>query len=464
MSVPNIVNVEKFEILPSNQPANNTYSFHEGNPIITITIPSQAKYLRPQSLRINGTLRINNSDRTICNNNACSSLAQSDIRLNSRVGVHSVFQNVVLSSEATNQSLEAIRQYGRMVSCILSSTHSEQDLMSEKSNVAVMNGLDDASGNLVNNEVRFSIPLYCGMLQSGESIPLSQNGINGLNIQLELASDQQVLKGSTAFPQQNVAGTPLGVSAQSGSFYQLKDISVSGDLLVPDDAGQQKLSVSGSGQFQYNSYSSLYSVINSNDSTQTYNLSSSQVLSVFHTFLPVSFSNNYNEDAFENGELLNTNGAGTVYDSPTILKKVSFSRGGVKLGLDYEIDCENNSLEGLPESQVMMNYLNAFQDFSASSRMINNRQLLGYGGKELKPYNDVMTKERAVGIDNDVKRNFGIGLAMDRVSDVGMSFKGQSYATRIVSNLDGKSPNAVFTFVLSKNTLQYSPNGIMISS
>ena len=53
---------------------------------------------------------------------------------------------------------------------------------------------------------------------------------------------------------------------------------------------------------------------------------------------------------------------------------------------------------------------------------------------------------------------------MDRVSDVGVSFKGQSYATRIVSDLDGKSPNAVYTFVLAKNTLQYSPNGIMVMS
>ena len=296
------------------------------------------------------------------------------------------------------------------------------------------------------------------MLQGGNPIPLSMNGVNGLKVQLELASDQQVLKGSTAVP-------ATDVSAGNGAFYQLKDVSISGDLLVPDEKGQQSLSVSGSGSFQYNSYSSLYSVINSNDSTQTYNLASSQVLSVFHTFLPVSASNNYATDGFENGKLRLTDAGGTTYNADAILKKVSFSRGGVKLGLDYEIDVEQNSNQGLPETQVMMNYLNAFQDFSASSRMLNNRQLLGYGGKELKPFNDVMTKARAVGVDNDSgKRNFGIGLAMDRVSDVGMSFKGQSYATRIQSNLDGKSPNAVFTFVLSKNVLQYSPNGIMISS
>ncbi len=452
MSSPNIVNVEKFEILPSNQPANNTYSFRGGNPIIELTIPAQAKFLRPSSVRINGVLRVNRANGDIVNNNDAKGGGANVVELNGRVGVHSCFQNVVLSSEATNQSLEAIRQYGRLVSCILSSTHSEQDFMSEKSNVANMNGLKDATGNLVNNEVHFSIPLYCGMLQGGNPIPLSMNGINGLKLKLELASDQQVLSGANA-------------GDNAGAFYQLKDISVSGDLLVPDDKGQAQLSVAGSGAFQYNSYSSLYSVINSNDSTQTYNLANSQVLSVFHTFLPVSHANNYAHDGFTNNALRNTDGTGTNYNADATLKKVSFSRGGVKLGLDYEVDVENNSTEGLPEVQVLQQYLNAFQDYSNLSRMINNKQLLSYGGKDKVPYKDVLTFARQEGQDSDAgARNFGIGLAMDRVSDMGMSFKGQSYATRIVSNLDGKSPNAIYSFVLAKNTLQYSPNGIMVNT
>ncbi len=450
--MPNIVSVEKFEVLPSNQPANNTYSFRGGNPIITISIPAQAKYLRPSSVRINGTLRLNTSAGVLPDNGNLKAGGAVDIGLSSRVGVHSVFQNIVLSSEATNQSLEAIRQYGRLVSTILSSTHTPQDFMTEKSCVAVLNSLEQASKNLVNNEIRFSIPLYAGLLQGGNPIPLSQNGVNGLRVQLELASDQQVLSGANA-------------GDAAGAFYQLSNISLSGDLLVPDDAGVQQLSVAGSGGFQYNSWSSLYSVINSSDSTQTYNLASSQVLSVVHTFLPVNASNNYAADGFANPALANTDGTGTNYDQPCNLKRVSFSRGGVKLGLDYEMDCEVQNQEGIPETQVMMNYLNAFQPISTLSRMLNNKQLLSYGGKDLVPYRPMdQLANRQVGQSFDAQRNFGIGLAMDRVSNVGVNFKGQSYATRIVSDLDGKSPNAVFTFILSKNVLQYSPNGIMIAT
>tara|TARA_R110000782_G_scaffold3069_5_gene11312 strand:+ start:3190 stop:4554 length:1365 start_codon:yes stop_codon:yes gene_type:complete len=454
MSSPNIVNVEKFEVLPSNQPSNNTYSFRNGNPIITISVPAQAKYLRPSSVRINGVLKLNTSAGANVNNNDLNTTlgAGKSAQLSSRVGVHSCFQNVVLSSEATNQSLEAIRQYGRLVSTILSSTHTQQDFMTEKSVTALMNGFNSASGNLVNNEVNFSIPLYCGLLQGGNPIPLSQNGINGLRVQLELASDQQLLSGANA-------------GDASGAFFELKNISLTGDLLVPDEQGVQQLSVAGSGGFQYNSWSSLYSVINSSDSTQTYNLANSQVLSVVHTFLPVNASNNYASDGFANPMLKNTDNSGTNYDQACNLKKVSFSRGGVKLGFDYDFDCEEQNEENVPETQVLMNYLNAFQPIANASRMLNSKQLMNFGGNDLIPYRPVLSAvNRSQGVDADPDRNFGIGLAMDRVSNVGVSFKGQSYATRIVSDLDGKSPNAVFTFILSKNVLQYSPSGILIAT
>ena len=451
----NIVQVEKFEVLPSNQPSNNSYSFRRGTPICNITIPAQAKYLRPSSVRINGTFRLNNSDGTLVNNNDLKAGGLKNATISSRVGIHSVFQNVVLSSEATNQSLEAIRQYGRLVTSILSSTHTQQDFATEKSVTALVNGFESGTSNLCNNEVKFSIPLYCGLLQGGNPIPLSQNGINGLNVKLELASDQQLISGADAG----------GGGTNTGCFFELKDISLTGDLLVPDDAGIQKLSVSGSGAFMYNSWSSLYSVINSSDSTQTYNLANSQVLSIVHTFLPVNASNNYASDSFATPELKNTNAGGTVYSEPCNLKRVSFSRGGVKLGFDYDFECQEQNEDNVPETQVMINFLNAFQPYITASRMLNSKQLLGYGGNDLRPYRPILEEvNRSQGIDADPERNFGIGLALDRVSDVGVSFKGQSYATRIVSDLDGKSPNAVFTFLLSKNILQYSPQGIIIST
>lgn len=450
----NIQSVEKVEILPSNQPNNNTYSFRGGNPIITLTIPAQAKYLKPSSLRINGNLKITGQATAVGAQGLPDNLqlkaggAARTQKLSSRVGVNSCFQNVVLVSAASNQSLESIRNYGRLVSSLLSSTHSSQDMATEKSCTAVLTGVDSSSSVMVNNEVRFSVPLYAGLLQGTGLIPLSQNGVAGLQINLELVSDSQLLTGGEA-------ATGLG------AFYELSDISLTCDLLVPDADGMQALSGAGSGAFSYNSWSSLYSVINSSDNTTTYNLANSQVLSVVHNFIPVSHTNNYAHDGFTTGMLKNADGNGD-YVLDVELKRVSFSRGGVRLGLDYEMDSSVQSAQGIPESQVLMNYLSAYQTIG---RMLNSRHLLGYGGKALRfdrPENK--TGNRNVGVEADALRNFGIGLALDPISDVGISFRGQSYASRIVSTLNGGSPNAVHTHLLSKNTLTYSPNGIMVQS
>ena len=71
-----------------------------------------------------------------------------------------------------------------------------------------------------------------------------------------------------------------------------------------------------------------------------------------------------------------------------ILKKFHFSRGGVKLGFDYDFDCEEQNSENVPETQVLMNYLNAFQPINTASRMLNSKQLMGYGGNDLIDHTD----------------------------------------------------------------------------
>lgn len=447
MSSVNIVDFQKVEILPSNQPALGVYSFRKGNPVISFTLPATARYLKTNTLRINGSLKITGDAGLPNNNTGKNGVAAQSIKLSSRVGVHSCFQNVNLVSAASNQSLESIRQYGRLVASLLSSTHSQQDMITEKSCVAVMNGLDSSSGLLVNNQISFSVPLYAGMLQGQSLVPMSQNGVNGLTINIELASDQQVLSGTNA-------------NDGEGAFYELSDMSLTADLAVPDAEGVQMLSQAGSGQLEYNTWSSLYSVINSSDATQTYNLANSRVLSIVHNFLPVSFSNSYNHDGFTTGELKNV--AGGDYTGSVELRRVSFSRNGVPFGVDYEFKCSDQSASKIPETQVMMKYLQAYQPLG---RMLNSRRLLDFGGQPLRlDRPDGKANNRDKGVRGDARRNFGIGLETDPVSDVGVDFKGQSYATRIVSTLDGQSPNAVFTHLLCKNVLTFSPSGIMVSN
>ncbi len=451
----NIAQVEKVQISPNNQPSNNTYSFKGGNPIITIQIASTNKLLKASSVRLNGKLKVKQADGNTPNNQNAKGTGVKEVKLNDKVGVSGIIQNIVLSSEQTGQTLESIRQYGRLVASLVPSLNSQETFMNEHAISALAMGIDAPSSLLVNNQTSFSIPLYAGMLQSGVSIPLGTNGVRGLNIQIELAADQMALTGADA-------STGLGAS------YEISDVTLTADLLVPDAAGQQALSVAGSGAFSYNSFNSLYSVINSSDSTQQYNLANSNVLSVIHNFLPVPHANNYANDSFAT-DMLQNKIAGGAYGEKVVLDKVSFTRGGVKLALDYELDSKTASEEDRPETGVMVNFLNAFRPLYNLFSMTNNNQGIGYGGNQLAVYSREPQKLTAV---DKGKRNFGVGVACDNISRVGISFRGQNYATRIQSSLNTQtaqntnpidvSPNAIYTYVLARNTLQYSPQGIMV--
>jgi len=458
----NIESVEKAEIFPLNNPSNNTYSFKQGHGTITFDVASQAKLLRPSSLRLNGTLKVVRADGTtlpdnqgLKNNNA----APHQIQLNDRIGVNSVIQNIAINSASTGQTIEQVRNYGKMISTLIASTHSSDDYASNQSAVALATAVQFSSDNLLNNEVKFSIPFYAGVMNSGKALPLGVNGMRGLQFVIELASDQQVLKGTNA-------------ADGGGASYQLKNVSLSYDLLVPDAAGQEKMMVAGSGAFEYNSYNSLYSVINASDNTQTFNLAANNVLSVVHNFLPTTHSNNYAHDGFANPPIMK----GAAYGTRCVLDRVNFSRGGLKLGLDYELSVQTQSQENRPPTQVEVNAINAVRPFYSAQHLLNQPLLQAFGAKDSRLYSDqlqVLTAVDSVGVngggvdftaDPAVSRNFAIGLALDNVSKEGVSFKGVSYAVRIRSDLDGASPNAVYTYALVKNQLVYSPQGIAVVS
>lgn len=458
----NIESVEKAEIFPLNNPSNNTYSFKQGHGTITFDVASQAKLLRPSSLRLNGTLRVVRADGTtlpdnqgLKNNNA----GAHQIQLNDRIGVNSVIQNIAINSASTGQTIEQVRNYGKMISTLLATTHSSDDYASNQSAVALATAVQFSSDNLINNEVKFSIPFYAGVMNSGKALPLGTNGMRGLQFVIELASDQQVLKGANA-------------ATGGGASYLLKNVSLSYDLLVPDAAGQEKMMVAGSGAFEYNSYNSLYSVINASDNTQTFNLAANNVLSVVHNFLPTTHSNNYSHDGFANPPLMK----GNAYNTKCNLDRVNFSRGGLKLGLDYELSVQTQSTENRPPTQVEVNAINAIRPFYTAQHLLNQPLLQAFGAKDSRLYSDrlqVLSAVDSVGVngggvdftaDPAVSRNFAIGLALDNVSKEGVSFKGVSYAVRIRSDLDGASPNAVYTYALVKNQLVYSPQGIAVVS
>ena len=453
-----IEQVEKAEIFPLNPPADGVYGFRKGFPIIQFQIANQDKFLNPQTLRLNGSLQLKTATGTaVANDPKAGASATNGICLNHRLGVPAVLQQITLATQ-TNQTLEVIRNYGRCLVSVMPATHSQEDydgvLTQQNPIVSSRSGVAARSQN---TKVDFSIPLRTGLLGSGQPIPLGTNGLRGMMISLELSPDSNAISGYSTFTAAgvgtNVTYTPLG----AGASYEISDLSLSYDLLVPDDS---KKGAPATGQFVYNSISHLYGVVNSADETQSYNLGTTNTLAVIHNFLPSSFINNYSADGFSTDVLKNSNGG--AFNTDANIKKVSFIRGGQLFPLDYSVDVEDESAAGVPQTQLEIKHIDSIKPFSAwnhaSPSMMTQEKLPVHIQKDLAgtPVRPEMEAEPT--------KIFGAGINLDPLTRSGVNFKNTNYAVRIESELDGLSPNSIFTYVVAKNVLTYSPQGISVSS
>ena len=99
----NISAVRKFEIAPDNQTSGNSvYSYRQGNPIITFSIAPQEYYVRSKNLKLCFDVVLKDSAGNLPNNNDQDGTGEREVRLNSRVGVASLFQQLEINN-AMNQ-------------------------------------------------------------------------------------------------------------------------------------------------------------------------------------------------------------------------------------------------------------------------------------------------------------------------------------------------------------------------
>ena len=259
----NIVQVMKSEILPLNAPSEGKFSFKNGFPLITFQVSQREALLDGRSVRLNGKIKLMKNDGTAINNNGNTGGAAFNTCFDSRIGVASVFQQITISS-SDGRTLEQIRQYPRWLATNQAYTHSQEDLDSN-TQVGSLTASRSATGALIQNEeVSFSIPLRCGLLSGTDGINLS--AVNGLLITLELSPDFQALSPWLTETGDYVAPTAGGGTPSDtalGANYEVKDLSLSYDLHIPEDPN----SLNSTGDIMtYNAVSHIYSVVNSSRS------------------------------------------------------------------------------------------------------------------------------------------------------------------------------------------------------
>ncbi len=495
----NIIQTEKVSINPQNAPSNGVYSFKNGYPIIQFLIAQSSKYLVGKSLRLTGKIKIlDANDTQVKNNNGvggANAVGGVNATINEVVGVASTIQQVTLST-LDHQTLEHIRQMPRLLSSIVSATHSSPDLNNGTpiGNLTASRSIVEACS--LNTERDFSIPIRCGLLTGAGVIPLGQNGTQGMIVQLELSPDNTVLQPVSTVPAPltapynatNISGVSGGNTDISQFHYQLSDLQLDFDLLVPDEEGVNAMETAANGQLTYNAYSSLYSVVNSSDQQVVLNLGASKVQSVFHNLVPTPHVNN----SAEPSNSLAKFATGGTYNTPVNIDEVAFAKGGILFPLEERVDVEPKLGEVAATTQqpaavgshldakILEQYLNSVKPINSltstslslmsednkSTRVTfaDSRIRDDYTEYGVLDNNVIYGEDRwpttATDPDNHL---FGIGIRQDQFK-VGVDYSRSPYSVRIQSGLDGDSPFSLFSYVLATNTLTYSPQGIKVSS
>ena len=427
------------EITPSNVTSTGKVSFKDGNPTLQFIIGEQDRLLIGSSIRLQGKFSVFGKDG---DSHAIPQNA-STIRMSEQLGIYSVIESLTIKSQATHQVIEEIKSYNRFMSSYLPATSSLNDGLGHFNETALLKPsfqsqkigvVDIPTGKTTANS--FCIHLPCGLFNGKVPIPLQRNnegGLGGLLVEIQLAPDSNVLFTSNA------------ATSIDTAYYEMKDLS-----LVAEAQEMTSGALPSSNSFEFNSISSYFTTFNSANAVVNFNLGLTRVLGVFGNMVPSSHINS----RVHNGLACHypTNSDGSV----AAIKQLFFTRGGEKFPIEYNINTIQrfNINNELQDPQIVRNYLNAIQKFSSIRRT------------SMTPRNsDIAASTLAVTSSRIEGGSLaGIGCAYDVISGDGVSMSGVNFGINMEVNLTSDSPQALYLFVHSKQTLAFSSNGIQLVS
>jgi len=441
MSKVKVKSIEKAEAYPIN--SMSSFSFRNGAPVINFELaPTPNKLIDTSTLRLNFRLvcgtgsgddfRFFNNQETYGARSAATGLATGN--LNSRVGPVSVLDSVKLTN-FKNEVIEEIRNYSRLNASVIPMLNSFQRFKNSLSNVYYTFGNKVAQQLRSNAPMNCSIPIRAGLFQSGQ--PLNIQNLGGLKIDLNLSPDSFVF---------NCLDSDNGMtgnnnSGDGASYYQLSEVSLSFNYLVLDQNIPPSNEV-----IPYSAYNSYLQVIHSSDNQNTLNLALSSVRSAFQNFIASNRINNYLVDSLQTPSLRN---APYAVANAVQIKELSHIRNGVKYPKQYSIDERAVLDQGLyaHPTHLLRDYVNSVRSINLIKSSLVSPETQATHSVSATDYDKPDGGETGDEL-------FGQGTRYDMLNmGSGAEFLNSNYTVRILSTLDGGSPNNAYTFCLSNQGL-----------
>ncbi len=443
-------------ITPSNVLSSGKISFKSGNPVIQFVVGEQDRLLLGNSIRFVGNINFWTNDT-----GTLAPLNTDSLAWDSRIGMYSCIDQLVIKSQATHQVIEHIKNYNRMMSSYIPTTTSLEDGISHLSQSALITpvyecskrGIMDKQGQIVSPN-SFALHLPCGLFNGTQGIPLSGNGgVGGLLIEIHLAPDNNVL-----FDRLGTAQT----TNLDRSFYELSDV------YLACEAVEDVRPPGTTSTFEYNSISSYFTSINSTNAIINFNLGLSRVLGIFMNFIPSHMINDWNYNGMATMPIQNKD------NTKADLKQIVYTRGGQKYPFMYNLDLEQKEepQQEMFDPQFVRGGIDAIKGFMKSKRMINAPNTSRLKNRMAEPY--VVTGDSYAGADpgsapattNNANKDggdcFTLGVGFDHISNQGISFATESFGTQINLGLTSNLPHGVYMFCHAKNTLVFGPGGIQV--
>ena len=440
---------QHLEIVPSNITSDGSLSYKNGQPTIQLLIGAQERMIVPGSIRLVGNFTVKKNDTII-------PLETDKIRMNERLGVYSIIDTLSIFSQTSGQTIETINHHNRMMSSYLSVTQSQQDFAChayeqalrfpnyKAQQLGVITNTQGASASGGTSPNSFCIPLVCGLFMGQDPIPLSgQTGVGGLNIEIQLSPDQNVL----------FSGDDSDTNLLD-AFYELTNVRLICEVQRPDPATAAAMAKQSTNTFTYNSISSYYNTINSANAVLNFNLGLRSVLSAFMNVVPSSHINNFKRDGLATLEFTNKDGSNAQ------IEQLVFTRAGQREPLEYNIDTLQKKSEGrsneTADAQVVRNYMNAVMSFAK----INRTSVQPSVYRNIDYSTDDSFSGAKIVPDGGVA--WGVGVAYDSISDLGMDFSQTPFGVQLQLRLTSDNPNAIYLFVHSRQTVVSQGGSIQV--
>ena len=439
------------ELAPTNKTTDNKYSFKKGVAQLNFTIPEGNYVLDPSSVRLVGNITFFKNDQADPEKPAPSEA----LSINGRIGVYSVMKDLIWRSSKHQTTISHERNYNRWMSSYLGITAGMEDSIGHLGEQALtMPNYEAVKKSVVGRDTvsSFCVPLICGLLNSGQSLPLTGNTLGGLDLSVNMESDAMALQVLPA----NFSTDPSTASFLS-AYYELDDVKLICSVITPPPDQLSRLLSQKQGAITYQSIHSFYDTANSNNIQLSMNFGLKKVKSLFINVISSDKLNNIGQDSFATLPPINSDG------SQASVQKISFLRGGTLFPKMFPRDTNvKETTDTIAQDPVLFrDYINAVTKYDVNRHtlggIVNTNR--GWLGKVLGGVNKGVPYQFV----NNGGVFWGIGLNYENyLGGSGVDLSAQNFGLAMDCDLTSSNSQSLFVYVNAESSILWSESGVML--